>query len=59
MKIAYCDCCERKIGEYEKIYSLEIKWGRESEFILDDVCEDCYGQFKNIIENAKRLREGL
>lgn len=57
MRVAYCDCCKRKIGIYEKIYSLEIKRGNDSEFILDDVCEDCFDRFKGIINNAERWRK--
>ena len=31
--------------------------GNDSEFILDDVCEDCFDRFKGIINNAERWRK--
>lgn len=57
MRVAYCDCCKGKIGTYEKIYSLQIKHGNDDEFILEDVCEDCFDRFKGIIENAEKWRK--
>ena len=54
MKILYCDCCKRKIYETERKYSIEIKRGNDKEHILDDVCEDCYDRFRNIIDNAEK-----
>ena len=57
MKVLYCDCCKRKIGVYEQVYSIEIKHGVDNEFILDDVCDECYEKFKDIIENAERGRQ--
>ena len=57
MKVIYCDCCKRKISDAEKVYSLEIKCGNDKEHILDDVCEDCYDRFKNIIDNAEKWNE--
>ena len=23
MKVLYCDCCKRKIGDYEQVYSID------------------------------------
>lgn len=57
MKVLYCDCCKRKISEAEQKYSIEIKCGNDKEYILDDVCEDCYERFRNIIENAEKWRK--
>ena len=57
MKVIYCDCCKRKISDAEKVYSIEIKCGYDKEHILDDVCEDCYDRFKNIIDNAEKWNE--
>ena len=57
MRVAYCDCCKTKIGTYEKIYSLEIRCGNDKEFVLDDVCKDCFDRFKGIIENAEQWRK--
>ena len=57
MKVLYCDCCKRKIGDYEQVYSIEIKHGVDNEFILDDVCDECYEKFKDNIENAERWRQ--
>lgn len=54
MKVIYCDCCKRKISDAEKVYSIEIKCGNDMEYILDDVCEDCYDRFRNIINNAEK-----
>ena len=57
MKVLYCDCCKRKIGDCEQVYSIEIKHGNDKEFILDDVCDECYGKFRDIIENAEKWRQ--
>lgn len=54
MKILYCDCCKRKISDVEKKYFIEIKCRNDKEHILDDVCEDCYDRFRNIIDNAEK-----
>ena len=54
MKVIYCDCCKRKISDAEKVFSIEIKCGNDKEYILDDVCEDCYDRFRNIIDNAEK-----
>ena len=54
MKVIYCDCCKRKISDTEKVYSIEIKCGNDKEHILDDVCEDCYDRFRNIMDNAEK-----
>ena len=32
MKVLYCDCCKRKIGDYEQVYSIEIKHGVDNEY---------------------------
>ena len=53
MKVLYCDCCKRKIRDCEQVYSIGIKHGTDKEFILDDVCDECYGKFRDIIENAE------
>ena len=39
------------------MYSIEIKHGVDNEFILDDVCDECYEKLKDIIENAERWRQ--
>ena len=57
MKVLYCDCCKRKITDLEQKYSIEIMQGNDKEYILDDVCGDCYDRFRNIIENAERWRK--
>jgi len=57
MKVLYCDCCKHKIGEYEQVYSVEIKHSNDKEYILDDVCDECYGRFIDIIENAEKWRQ--
>lgn len=57
MKVIYCDCCKRKISDAEKVYSIEIKCGNDKEHILDDVCENCYDRFRNIIDNAEKWNE--
>lgn len=57
MRVVYCDCCKGKIGTYEKIYSLEIKRGNDNEFMLEDVCEDCFDKFKSfliILKNGEK-----
>ena len=50
MKVIYCDCCKRKIGEMEVKFSIEIKRGNDKEHILDDVCSDCYNRIKTIMK---------
>ena len=57
LKVIYCDCCKRKISDAEKVYSIEIKCGNDKEHILDDVCENCYDRFRNIIDNAEKWNE--
>lgn len=54
MRVVYCGCCKRKISAYEKIYFLEIKHGNDKEFVLDDVCEDCFDRFEEIIKNSEK-----
>lgn len=56
MKTVYCDCCKRQITNFEPIYSIEIKRGNDDEHILEDVCQDCYERFRNVIDNAERWR---
>lgn len=56
MKRIYCDCCKREISNLEPKYSIEIKRGNDDEHILEDVCQDCYESFRNIINNAERWR---
>lgn len=55
MKI-YCDCCKRKINDVEPKYSIEIKKGNDKEIILNYVCDNCFGRFNSIIENAEKWR---
>ncbi len=57
MRVIYCDCCKRKTGNYEQIYSVKIYHGNDKEFILNDVCEDCYDSFRNVIDNAETWRK--
>lgn len=56
MKRIYCDCCKFEIPSFEPKYSIEIKRENDDEHILEDVCQDCYERFRNIINNAERWR---
>ena len=56
MKRIHCDCCKRQINDCERHYSIEIKRGNDLEHELEDVCENCYERFNNIITNAEKWR---
>jgi hypothetical protein len=56
MKKFICDCCKREIRSTEMKSSVEIKRGNDTEYRLDDICEDCFDRFRSIIENAEKWR---
>lgn len=50
-----CECCKREISDVEQLFHMEISQGGSMEHILD-MCEDCYTQVLNIIDNAEQWR---
>ena len=58
MRKIFCDCCKREIGDVEPLFSMEITKGYQNKDIyVQDMCVDCYGRIKDIVDNAEHRRK--